>query len=228
MLLGLLTSTLLVREILRQVKDMDPPGRFLRKVSSNGPTLVDVTTFVEVTKREAREKVCQTLRDAVSEACRDGTANSEGAGAAGVESQANADEDDDEEASQMPALLTDIQLRTTLEDPRYHECFDYQSFPAEVLPLEMDNDFASNSPRKTTPSATPATVTPTNQTSEVGSDFAPFTSPNKSEDVSLALEYDAYNYLSRVGIEDDFDLFDGELLRTAKYDEVFASVDLLE
>jgi hypothetical protein len=36
--------------------------------------------------------------------------------------------------------------------------------------------------------------------------------------------YDAYNYLSRVGIHDDFDLFNGELLKTAEHDEVFTSM----
>ncbi|KAL3802696.1 hypothetical protein HJC23_012020 [Cyclotella cryptica] len=206
------------REILKQVEGMDPPGRFLRKDSVTN-------TFVEVRKSEAREKVCQTLRDAVSERREvEGPAAANGsAGIANTEGEAN-DEEDEEGDIPLPPLPY---KECPENHPMRHELFDYNSFPFEILPVDSIlssaessiSGIATSSPHKNSPNTinAPATVTPTNQTIETSPSFI-FS--------GCEMEHDAYNYLSRVGVNDDFDLFDGDLLRSAMHDEVFASLRL--
>ncbi|KAL7481148.1 hypothetical protein ACHAW6_006826 [Cyclotella cf. meneghiniana] len=210
------------REVLQQVQGMDPPGRFLRKDSVTN-------AFVEVNKRQAREKVCQTLRDAVSEQRvveRPAAQPNESPGSTDAEAQADKDEDEDGDI-QMPLLPCCKECPE--EKPIPHECSNYKSFPFEILPVDDTlssfdssiSDLATYSPQKIKSNMTsaPATVTPSNQTIETCPSF---------DFTGCEPEYDAYNYLSRVGLNDDFDLFDGELLRSAMYDEVFASFRLPE
>jgi hypothetical protein len=145
-----------------------------------------------------------------------------------TDTEGQAKDDEDEEADiQMSPLPCCKEFPE--EQPIPHECFDYKSFSFEILPVDHTlssvdssiSDLATYSPQKIAPNMTnaPATVTPSNQTIETSPSFV-FT--------GCELEYDAYNYLSRVGMNDDFDLFDGELLRSAMSDEVFASVRLPE
>lgn len=94
------------------------------------------------------------------------------------------------------------------------------------IPMEAvsSSGFSRVSPDKITSSRLDIPiVTPINNAVETTSSFAVHKSPPKIfSDSEVA--YDAYNYLSRVGTHDDFDLFDGELLKSAKNDEVFASL----
>jgi hypothetical protein len=223
--------------VLKLVRELDPPGRFLRK-SGNG-------TFVQVPTREAREKVCQTLRDAVSEA----NTTSRSSNVTQEENQSDVedggDDDGEEFPSKMPPLLIKEGLvndpfkhplpikQEPIDDQHFEDAYEY-NVPSERLPLEAETSLSTISPDKVPSSRfdVPATVTPSNQTTEDASLYV-VTSSNQIEEASPPLMlpdnemgYDAYNYLSRVGIHDDFDLFDGELLKTAKHDEVFASMRL--
>ena len=188
------------RQVLKQVQSLTPPGRFLRR---------NISKFFEVNKREAREKVCQTLRDAVSDAnaarCNGDVENKD-------DDQRN-DYDYGNEEDEMSVL------------PVKEDIIDnFNSFPTDQIPLVSTSLNFSISPDKIALSTvrTPTTVTPTNQQNGTTS---PLSLANPSCSLT-AQEYDAYNYLSRVSINDDFDLFDGELLKSAVHDEVFASMRL--
>lgn len=201
-------------EVLRQVQDLDPPGRFLRKNGSGN--------FVEVHIREAREKVCQTLRDAVSDANAALKRNEKGARSSDREEDQDdtSDDDDEEEDEQMPPLPIDGKPK--MEKP----------INSEHSKRNIRSRTLSVSPDKKTSRHVPVTVTPTNQAASTSSSFATaspkFTNDSTQPMLFSVLEagYDAYNYLSRVGTHDDFDLFDGQLIESAKNDEVFASVRL--
>jgi hypothetical protein len=195
---------------------MVPPGRFLRKNPDTG-------VFHEVSEKEAREKVCQTLRDAVGDANAARDTNAAGGSSSHDDEPDNDEEDDDDD--QMPLLPIEEEMI---------ENYEYNPFSTKMLPLENRSSVTSTnisiSPDKVTSSMfnTAATVTPTNQVIEPTPSFTHVTSSNQT-DLSPSLfdmEYDAYNYLSRVSINDDFDLFDGELLKAAMHDEVFASMRL--
>lgn len=244
--------------MLKLVRELDPPGRFLRK---NG-----VGTFVQVTGREAQEKVCQTLRDAVSEANTSRSSNAiRKVNQSDLEDEGDDEDDDDENSpSKMPLLpIKEEQIKDRIEyyphaieekaiDTRLAE--DQTEYPipikeepiddlhfehehdflsSEILPLKAETSSSTISPDRVTSSRfdAPATVTPSNQTTGDASLLHVVTSSNQIDETSPSwmlsdseMGYDAYNYLSRVGIHDDFDLFNGELLKTAEHDEVFTSM----
>jgi len=180
---------------------LTPPGRFLRK-NGNG-------IFEEVTRREACEKICQTLRDAVSEA-----------NAASATGQSNVDEEDEDQTS------ADGDAIPTKEETIDDQSTKYDHFnitPIEMLPLEVRSSRVSVSPDKIVSRNAPATVTPTTQMMET-------TASNISSNHISSL--DSINSGSNIGynayIHHDFDLFDGSLLKSAKHDKIFSSIKFQE
>ena len=235
------------REVLELVRDLDPPGRFLRKI---GPD-----SFVEVPLRVAKEKVCQTLRDAVSDVTAAATRNETSTTSTGRQEELdNVSDDDEEEDEKMPPLSIGYKHKIGKPQTRAHSKRKKSSVFAKYSVGRMsprsslvspDKFIPRHDPDKTTPKNqapvcpdkiisrhAPATVTPTNQVGTSSSLFG--TSSHIFTNVSsqpifisgFEMGYDAYNYLSRVGTQDDFDLFDGQLIESAKNDEVFASVRL--
>ena len=255
-----------LREVLKLVEELDPPGRFLRK---NG-----TGAFVEVSKREAREKVCQTMRDAVSEAntprrssVTNKSSDEEDCG------KSSSDEESDEEDEKMPPLPV---IKQESVDSVPSEFVSYSGFtpdrvtsrrnaprrssvtnksedddksssdeesdeedekmppfpvikqePVDSFPSEVVSYSGFTPDRVTSSRLCIPTVTPTDNAIVPTPAVAAATSTQRTNEASPPLifsetemTYDAYNYLSRVGTYDDFDLFDGELLNSD--DEVFA------
>ena len=190
------------REINLLIQDMSPPGRFLRK-NGNG-------IFEEVTRREAREKICQTLRDAVSET---NAANTRG------QSDVN-DEDEDQSGADEDA----IPIKEETIDGHYGH---FNITPTEMLPLKVGSSRVSVSPDKIVSRNAPATVTPTTQTIEnvasvtLSNISSNHTSSSDSIISGSNIGYNAY-------IHNDFDLFDGALLKSAKHDKIFSSMKFQE
>jgi Sec-independent protein translocase protein TatA len=188
------------REVLQQVKKTG--GRFLEKID------YEKNIWAEVSDKAAREKVCQVLRDAVSAIRETKTQRSDRHSSSSSSSSEGSTEDEEiaaESESEGSTEDEESEVQTGMEDSGNH-VWDVAAGLLPPVEAEIDGLFFQGD-------IPMPDFTPSGGAGEAASAVSATARENMSS-FEVASNLCATNC-------DDFDLFEGELLKSFAVDEIF-------